>query len=116
MYIIIAGLIASIVTTISNLIIMKSNINGLYDIFKISLYLIPLQFIIAFLYTYYYNKGYISGYPYPLLIIMAYGAGIIFSIIAQYYILNKGIKFTDLVGMFIILCGIFFVVLERVKS
>ena len=54
------GFLAPLVATIANYIILKQDIHTTYEIFKISIWILPLQFIIGILIStvgkYYYLK------------------------------------------------------------
>jgi len=101
-----SGFIAVLIATISNLIVIKTELNNLKDILMISIYILPLQFLIGLFFTYYYNKSNEIGLSYPLVLIMVYGIGIGMALVSQYFILGKDIKLLDWVSMFIISFGI----------
>lgn len=99
------GILGSLFAQISNIIIIKSNSHSFLELLKISLMILPIQFIIGLLYSYYYSYG-VSTINYANLLITNYGFGILLSICIQLFYFKKDLVITDIISVFLIILGI----------
>lgn len=100
------GFLGAFFANIANLFILKYGVENTSDIFKIALYILPIQYFIAVTYTYYYTNGYQTSFSYPALLILSYSFGMIISVCLHFIFLKKIINIYDILGIIIIFIGI----------
>lgn len=107
-------ILGSLIANISNLIIIKNQPKEIFELIKISLYILPLQFLIGLAYSYYYSKGIIIT-SYVNLITFNYGFGIIISILINFFYFKKNLVFLDILSISFIILGISIYLLKFIK-
>lgn len=98
--------LSTIFVTFMNLYFIKNNITETWDIIKISFFLIPVQYITATLFSFYYVKG-INHFSFPTLVVASYGLTISMSFVVNYFILKKtNYDLLEMIGVRFIIIGI----------
>lgn len=113
--IIIFGILSTLFVTFINLYFIKNNIVDTWEIIKVSMLLIPVQFITSLFFSFYYIKG-IVYFSYPTLVVASYGFIIITSFVVNYYFLKKqSYDIMEILGVLLIIIGLSFIFYIKFK-
>lgn len=109
-------IILSFLVTFINASYAKMADNSTYDIFKMSLYLLPLQYLVSIGYAYYYSRG-IQYLSYGTLTVSAYpitiGMGII---VGHFFFKNHSFTTYEILGTVFMIIGLCFFSLNKIQG
>lgn len=105
-------LFVSILLNISNIIVIKSSPNTIFDIIKIAFFILPIQFLVSIGFTYFYSSGSSLNISYSNLILINYGFGLFSAFLVQVFYFQKSIHYIDLIAFSLMLISILLIVFK----